>query len=128
MMIWLSVAFGGAALLLASLGLYGLISYIVHMRYTEIGIRIALGATRSGILALVVSDALSIAIVGILIGVPAVWVTARALASKYIDLRHNTFQRKAVRVSLLAVGGCLGGLFASLKCVSHRSSQGLAGE
>ena len=125
---WLSVAFGGAALLLASLGLYGLISYIVHVRDTEIGIRIALGATRSGILALVVSDALSIAIIGILIGVPAAWLTARALASKYIDLSHNTFGGMLCASVFLLLAALLAGYLPALHASRTDPARALRGE
>ena len=125
---WLSVAFGSAALLLAALGLYGLISYIVQLRYTEIGIRIALGATRSGILALVVSDALSIAMIGILIGVPAVWVTARALAGKYIVLSHNTFGGMLWAALFLLLAALLAGYFPALRASRTDPARALRGE
>lgn len=131
---WLSMAFGAAALLLASLGLYGLISYIVHMRYTEIAIRIALGATRNRVLALVVSDALSIAIIGILIGVPSEWAVARLLASKFSDLGLYAYSGQmlfsgmsyASLVSLLAA--LLAGYLPALRVSRTEPAKALHGE
>jgi macrolide transport system ATP-binding/permease protein len=87
----LSAAFGCAALLLASLGLYGLISYIVQMRHLEIGIRIALGATRGGVLSHILSEALAVVAIGVLIGAPLAWLTSHALASKYVNLGQGIF-------------------------------------
>ena len=71
------VAFGGLALLLASIGLYGVASYSVSQRTREIGVRMALGAQRSSVLSLVLGRALVVVGVGIAIGL----VSAIALAS-----------------------------------------------
>lgn len=64
----LSGFFGGLALLLAGLGLYGMTAYAVACRRTELGIRMALGATGSSVIRLVVSQAASLVGVGILVG------------------------------------------------------------
>ncbi len=64
----LSCFFGGLALLLATIGLYGVISYMVAQRQTEFGIRMALGAARSSILRLVLKDVLVILAVGVSVG------------------------------------------------------------
>ena len=71
------VAFGGLALLLASIGLYGVASYSVSQRTREIGVRMALGAQSSSVLSLVLGRALLVVGVGIAIGL----VSAIALAS-----------------------------------------------
>jgi predicted permease len=73
----LSTAFGALALLLVSIGLYGILAYAVAMRTSEIGIRMALGATQAGILWSVLREALTLAACGIAIGIPAVLALAR---------------------------------------------------
>ena len=76
----LSSFFGLIALLLASIGLYGLTAYQVERRTSEIGIRIALGANRVSILKLVLRGAFSQVTIGLLIGVPLVFLSGKALA------------------------------------------------
>lgn len=66
----LSSFFAGMAMLLAFVGLYGLLAYAVVRRTREIGVRMALGASRVRVLRMVVSEAIAITIVGILVGVP----------------------------------------------------------
>ena len=60
--------FGGIALLLAAIGLFGLMSYSVSRRTNEIGIRLALGAQRSHVLRVVLTESLLLAVVGVVIG------------------------------------------------------------
>jgi ABC-type antimicrobial peptide transport system permease subunit len=64
----LLVAFGALALLVAAVGLYGVISYNVAQRTHELGVRIALGATRSGIMRLVVGQSVRFVVIGISVG------------------------------------------------------------
>jgi predicted permease len=63
--------FGILALVLASVGLYGVMSYFVARRTSEIGIRMALGATREGVVGMVIRDALWQVLIGLSIGIPA---------------------------------------------------------
>jgi predicted permease len=72
--------FAGMALLLASVGIYGVLSYIVGQRTREIGIRIALGARRSDVLRWVMVEGAQMAIVGVAIGVVAAFGLTRLMA------------------------------------------------
>jgi predicted permease len=74
--------FGGVAGLLACLGLYGLVAHMTARRTAEIGVRMALGATRGRVLMMTLRDGAQLAAVGILIGVPAAVAAARALQSQ----------------------------------------------
>lgn len=73
--------FGGLAVILAAIGIYGLISYSVAQRSGEIGLRMALGADRSTVLKMVLTHALSLAGMGLLIGLAGAVVFTRVLRS-----------------------------------------------
>jgi putative ABC transport system permease protein len=77
---WLMVGFGIAALLLAAIGMFGVIAYLVSQRTGEMAVRQALGATRSQILSRVVRDGLPSAAAGIALGSLLAWWTGRVLA------------------------------------------------
>ncbi len=74
----LAAFFGLLALLLASIGLYGTMSYLVVRRTNEIGLRVALGASRKGVVWLVLRDTVLMIATGMAIGVPAAIGSARA--------------------------------------------------
>jgi predicted permease len=82
----LSAAFGVLALVLAAIGLYGTISYAAARRTSEIGIRMALGASRSSVLWLILRGTLAMLAVGILVGLPASLAAAQLVRSQLFGL------------------------------------------
>jgi putative ABC transport system permease protein len=78
---WLMTVFGLSALLLAAIGVYGLMAYSVEQRTHEIGIRVALGAQADQVRNMVVFQGMRLAVVGILVGVAAAFGLARFIAS-----------------------------------------------
>src|SRR5829696_2357339 len=66
----LATGFGVLALLLAAVGLYGVLTYAVTRRTNEIGLRVALGAQQGDVMRMVIGDALKLVLVGVVIGVP----------------------------------------------------------
>jgi predicted permease len=75
------LSFAAAAILLAAIGIYGLVSYWVTQRTYEIGVRVAVGATRQRIVSMILTQGLRIALYGIAVGVLAAFVLTRYLAS-----------------------------------------------
>jgi ABC-type antimicrobial peptide transport system permease subunit len=97
----LVATFAFVALLLASIGLYGVMSYAVANRRREIGIRIALGARRSAVLRHVLGDGLVMMGLGLMIGLAGVMVTGRLLASELYQV--PTVDPMAIAVTAVAV-------------------------
>ena len=90
----LTALFGLIALLLASIGLYGVTAYAVTRRTGEIGVRMALGASRGGVLGMVLRGALSQAAIGLAIGVPL------SLLAGHL-LQHTLYQTSGFQPSVL---------------------------
>jgi ABC-type antimicrobial peptide transport system permease subunit len=76
----LSVFFGGLAVLMAAIGLYGVTSYAVNLRRAEIGVRLALGATRGGVMRLVLGPVSTLVAIGVVIG-----LVLSAFAARYVE-------------------------------------------
>ena len=102
-------AFALLALLLSSVGIYGVISYVVTQRTNEIGIRMALGAGRGDIVRLVVGQGAAMAVVGVAIGV----VAALALSRLMGDLIYGVAATDPVTFGAVAGGLTLVALLAS---------------
>jgi predicted permease len=85
----LSSMFGALALLLACVGLYGLMAYTVNRRTGEIGIRMALGAERGQIARMVLRETLLLVSSGLAIGIPAAIAASRLISSQLFGLRPN---------------------------------------
>jgi ABC-type antimicrobial peptide transport system permease subunit len=107
---WLLGAFAGAALLLAAVALYGVLAQAVAERTREIGVRLALGATRGSIFSLVLRRGLFAAAAGLAVGVGAALLVAGLLTSLLFGIqpRHPlTFIACAAFLCLIAVIACV---------------------
>jgi len=85
----LSGFFGLLAVLLAVVGLYGVISYIAAMRRNEIGIRMALGASRGDVVGIIVRQTLGLLALGVAVGIVLALVAVRSAGSLLFGLRPN---------------------------------------
>jgi len=103
---WLMASFGVSALVLASLGLYGLIGYAVEQRIPEIGIRLALGADASSIARTVLWQGLRLTIAGAVVGLFVALVLTRAMSRLLFDVSPSdppTFVAVSLAVGLVAM-------------------------
>jgi ABC-type lipoprotein release transport system permease subunit len=106
----LSGSFGTLALLLSLVGLYGVMSFVVTQRTREIGIRLALGATRSATVWLVLRDALVMITAGIAIALPCVWALGRLIESQLYEVKPTdpaTIVAATLILSSTALGAAL---------------------
>ena len=106
---WLSGFFGLLALVLACIGLFGLLSYEVSRRTREIGIRMALGAQPRDVLKLVVGEGIGLAIAGATVGIGVALTVTRYLNSMLYDLRANdplTFAGVAILLMVVVLAAC----------------------
>jgi ABC-type antimicrobial peptide transport system permease subunit len=77
---WLFISFGASALILAAVGTYGVVSYATAQRIYEMGVRVALGATRMSIFQLVMRQSLRLVLVGLAIGIAASLALTRMMS------------------------------------------------
>ena len=89
LMSWLAGFFGVLAVLLAAIGLYGVMSYAVARRSNEIAIRVALGATRTDVLRLMLGHATRLLIVGLAVGTVVALAAARTARTLLFGLEPN---------------------------------------
>jgi putative ABC transport system permease protein len=106
LMAMLSGFFGGLALLLAAIGLYGVMSYMVVQRRQEIGIRMALGAGRARVLRMVLSESALLVVIGVVAGGAIAIYASRYAASLLFGLTPNDPWTIALAVTGLAAIGC----------------------
>jgi len=111
----LATAFGTLALLLAAIGLYGVMSYAMARRTGEIGLRIALGADRRRVIGMVLGDALRLVAVGMVVGLVLVLATVRFLASELHDISTTDPTSIAVAVVVLTASAIAAGLVPALR-------------
>jgi putative ABC transport system permease protein len=102
---WMFSSFGAAALLLASIGVYGVLSYSVSQRRQEIGVRVALGAGRRDVLRMIVGQGLRLAAVGIGVGVVGAFGATQLIKSLLYNVTSSdpvSFTGVAVFLTMVA--------------------------
>ena len=97
--------FAGLAILLAAIGSYGVLSYMVTERRREIGIRMALGADRASVMRMVLSQGLRLTLVGVVAGLAVAFAMNRVLASLLFGVRPSDPVTIGAVVALIGGGG-----------------------
>jgi predicted permease len=124
----LMTLFGGLALLLAAVGLYGVTAYGVARRTSEIGIRMALGAKRSGVVAMILRSALLQTAIGLAIGVPVAFYGVTLVKSQLYEMKTVSGGALAVAVGTLLAAACVAGLIPARRAASVDPAQALRSE
>jgi predicted permease len=107
---WLSGFFAVVAMLLAAIGLYGVLSYTVLQRTKEIGIRVALGAQRGALMRLVVADVLWLIGLGLLAGLAGGWLLTRSLTGLLYQVQPSDTISLALPIVSLLLAATLAAL------------------
>ena len=107
----LSGFFGALAALLASIGLYGVLAYQTVRRHSEIGIRLALGATRRQIMQLVLKEATMLVLAGLVIGIVSSLLLSHAAASLLFGISPRDPFHLAAAAVALAAAAAIGSMF-----------------
>ena len=105
----LSSGFGILATLLAAIGLYGVMAYMVARRTREIGVRMALGAASADVVWLVMKEVLQLVAIGIMIGLPAAWGLTRFARSQLYGIQPNDALTIALATAGIALVAILSG-------------------
>jgi predicted permease len=114
----LSAGFGLLATVLASIGLYGVMAFVVARRRKELGVRLALGAQPAGVIWLVMREVLLLLAIGLAVGVPAAMLLGRFVASQLHGIEANDATIAVATVTLLAVVSAAAGFIPA-----HRASR-----
>ena len=114
----LTQMFGLLALVLASVGLYGVTAYTVARRTSEIGIRMALGASRGSVVSMVLREAMLQAAVGLAVGVPIALLCVRFLKTQLYGMSGQDLGVLVGSAAVLAVSACAAGLIPARRAAS----------
>ena len=121
-------AFAGIALLLAVVGIYGVVAYTVEQRTAEIGVRIALGAQVKDVLNLVVRQGMNPVLIGLGFGLVGIFGTGRFLAAQLYQISPHNPILLALTATVLAIAALLACLIPARRAMSIDPIQALRSE
>jgi macrolide transport system ATP-binding/permease protein len=124
----LTALFGALALLLATIGLYGVTAYSVARRTSEIGIRMALGAERTNVVTMILGGALGQTVLGLAIGIPAALLCVRFVQTQLFEIKSLNLDVLAIAVLALALASALAGIIPATRAASTDPAQILRAE
>jgi predicted permease len=124
----LTMLFGVLALLLAAIGLYGVTAYTVARRTSEIGIRMALGAERGSVIAMVMRGALVQVGIGLAIGIPVALGCVRLVKAQLYEINKVDTGVLAGTIATLAAAACVAGMIPAMRAASVDPSRALRNE
>jgi ABC-type antimicrobial peptide transport system permease subunit len=106
----LSAGFGLLATLLASIGLYGVMAFVVARRTKELGVRMALGAQPGTVMWLVMHEVLLLLVIGLVIGVPSALLLGRYVSSQLYGVQPHDLTTASIAMATLIIVACTAGL------------------
>lgn len=124
----LTALFGILALTLASVGLYGVTSYTVEQRTREIGIRVAVGATRANVVAMVLKGAFRQVAIGLAIGIPLALLAGWLISNQLFEVKGHDPVALGLAAVLLAVCALIAGLIPAKRAAAIEPMQALRTE
>jgi predicted permease len=128
MLATLSAGFGVIAMLISAIGLFGVMSFVVTSRTSEIGVRLALGATRASAVRWIVRDAASLVAVGAAIALPCVWGLRRVVQAQLFGIEAIDARTIAAAGAVLLLAALAGALVPAWRAASIRPTEALRAE
>lgn len=124
----LAAIFGALASVLAFLGVYGLLAFAVQQRIREIGVRMALGATRRSVVGMIASEGMAITLAGVALGVPLALSVGRLAAALLYGVTPFDAPALVAAASGLLITGFIAGLVPAVRAVNANPMDALRSE
>ena len=117
--------FGVLALVLSIVGLYGVVAYNTARRSGEIGIRLALGAIPRNVIAMIIREGMTVAVLGLLLGLPVIWLGAKYVEKELFKMKPLDPATIVVSVGTLLAAALLAVVIPALRASSIQPAQTL---
>jgi hypothetical protein len=128
LLVWMLSLFGGLALFLAAIGIYGLLSFLATQRTVEVGVRMALGANRVDIAYLIARRVLPLLAAGLGVGIVLVVIAQRALTHFFAALSGGSISSIAAAAGILLAAAMIAALLPALRAARLQPSVALRNE